>query len=370
MVRVLHVLPRFRFGGIPVMVMNLYRAIDRNKVQFDFVIFTKEHGVFNDEIESMGGRIFYIPKFNGKNFLAVRKAWDDFFTAHPEYKILHSHVRSTAFLYLSIAKKHGVITIEHSHSTSNGSGIGSIVKYVFQLPLKYQADYLFACSDIAGQWLYGKNVLSKNNYKMVPNGIRLDDFRYSYDTRDELRKALGVKDELVIGHSGRFHEAKNHKFLLEIFKKVKNKNDDVKLLLVGDGDLRKTIEEEIDRLHIRDSVIITGMIRDVAPYYSAMDIFVFPSIWEGLPVSVVEAQAAGLPCLISDTITRQVGFSELVKTIPINKGSDIWAEAILNSDYERRDVSSSIRNAGFDIQCTALDLMDFYCSIIAESTIN
>lgn len=366
MVRVLHVLPRFRFGGIPVMVMNLYRAMNRDEVQFDFIIFTQEHGVFNDEIESMGGKIFYIPKFNGKNLFAVKKAWNDFFIAHPEYKIIHSHVRSTAFLYLPIAKKHGLKTIEHSHSTSNGGGISSFVKYLFQLPLKYQADYLFACSDIAGQWLYGKSVLSKKNYKMIPNGIKLEDFKYSDDTRQRLRDSFHIKNELVIGHSGRFHEAKNHKFLLEIFAKVRSKNVNAKLLLVGDGDLRQSIEEEIDRLGIKDSVIITGMIRDVAPYYSAMDIFVFPSLWEGLPVSVVEAQAAGLPCLISDTITKQVDFSELVKTLPINTGCDVWVDAIEKADYTRKDVSDSIREAGFDIGTTAKELEAFYRGLANE----
>lgn len=365
MIRVLHVLTRFELGGIPNFIMNIYRSLNHEVVQFDFVVFAKEKCSYDDELLASGSRIFYIPKYNGHNFFKVRKAWTSFLKEHRnEYRILHSHVRSSAFIFLPLAKKNGLVTIEHSHSTNSGGNLFSrLFKKVCQFPLRYQANYLFACSNLAGQWLYGRNVLKKKNYRLIPNGIDVDSFKYKKDIRERLRKELGIHDsEFVVGHNGRFHEAKNHMMLLDIFKIIHSKNPNSTLLLVGGGDLMPVISKRIEELGIKDNVIITGMVSDYAQYYNVMDVFVFPSKWEGLPISVVEAQTTGLKCFISNKITNEVCLTDLVERLPIDKGPCIWADVVLKSVFNRKDVTAQIINAGFDIKTTSNELIDFYNS--------
>ena len=367
MIRVLQVLTRFRLGGIPNFIMSIYRNLNHEDVQFDFVIFSDEKGFYEDELLSNGSKIFRMPKFNGMNYFKVRKAWTTFFDTHKEYKILHSHVRSSASIFLPLANKRGLITIEHSHSTSNGgSRISSFIKDVFQRNIRYQAKYLFACSDIAGQWLYGKNVLNKDNYKLIPNGIDVDSFKFDVNAREIIRRQYKIPlNAFVVGHNGRFHESKNHMFLLEIFKNVLCQKENAYLLLVGGGELEPQIRNKIKELKIEDRVIITGMLKEYKALYNAMDIFVFPSKWEGLPISVVEAQASGMPCIISDKITKDVNLSKLVTYLPIANGLSIWTKTICESNTERIDVSRELKKKGFDIRETTTWLLNFYKKIIS-----
>ena len=367
MIRVLHVLGGLDRGGAESMVMNLYRNIDREAVQFDFVIHTSEKQAYYAEIIALGGRIYHFPAFCGKNAFLLKKIWTVFFLAHPEYNILHSHVRSYASIYFQIAKKQGVKLIIHSHSTSNGTGLASAVKYILQLPLRYQADYLMACSTESGKWLYGRNACKKSNYRFVPNGIDMDRYAYSETTAAEYRANLGLKDKFVLGHVGRFHEAKNHMFLLDVFAGICQRRPNAMLMLVGDGDIRVRIESKIKSLGLENRVIMTGSRSDVPQLLQAMDVFVFPSLWEGLPVTVVEAQAAGLPCLISDTITDDVDISELVKRLPINNPI-AWVDAILSVDTGRVDVLDKIKSAGFDVRDVAEVLKNFYVDLAKESS--
>ena len=362
MLRILHVLGGLSLGGAETMVMNLYRKIDRTKIQFDFVIHTEEHQEYYDEVLSLGGKIYSFPPFNGKNVLKLKNIWNTFFESHREYKILHSHVRSYASLYIPIAKKYGLKTIIHSHSTSNGAGVASIVKRLMQYPLRFQADYLMACSNEAGRWLYGEKACLKPNYLFLPNAIDTEKYRYSKETAGEYRKKLGIENKFVIGHVGRFHEAKNHMFLLDVFAEVCAKRSDAMLLLVGDGNLREKIEEKIRALGLKNRVILTGNRRDVPQLLQAMDVFAFPSLWEGLPMTVVEAQAAGLPCFVSDRVTKDVDTSELIVRLPIDSPNE-WADAILNSALKRSDAIPNIKRAGFDVNDAATHLAEFYCSI-------
>lgn len=362
MVRILHVLGGLERGGAETMVMNLYRNIDRSNIQFDFIIHTTEKQAYYQEISHMGGKIYHFPAFNGKNIFFLKNKWARFFTDHPEYKILHSHVRSYASLYLPIAKKHGLKTIIHSHSTSNGKGVLAVVKRFLQFPLRYQADYLIACSDESGKWLYGTKACKKHNYMLIPNAIDTEKYRFSEQISNAYRKKMNIENRFVIGHVGRFHEAKNHMFLLDVFAGVCAKRSDAVLLLVGDGSLRKNIQNKIHSLKLNDRVILTGSRNDVPQLMQAMDVFIFPSLWEGLPVTVVEAQAAGLPCLISDRITSGVDLSKLVMRLPVDDPY-VWVKAILNLKTKRSDVTTEIKRAGFDIKDSATDLTEFYLSI-------
>ena len=362
MIRVLQVIGSLNVGGSQAMVMNLFRNIDRSKIMFDFIVDHPERMYYEKEACSMGAKIYTMPSFHGTNILRVKEEWARFFTEHPEYQILHSHVRSYASIYLPIAKKHGVKTIIHSHSTSNGNGISAIAKHILQLPLRKQADYLMACSNEAGRWLYGEKACKRDNYIFLPNAIDTEKYRFSVATSDRYRRQLGLDGKFVLGHVGRFHEAKNHEFLLNVFARIANRRSDAMLLVVGDGELRGTIEQRIKELEIENRVVLTGNRNDVPQLLQAMDLFLFPSIWEGLPVTVVEAQAAGLPCLISDRITTDVDLSALVRRLPIDSPS-LWADTVLNSVCKRLDVVSEIRQAGFDVKDTAKQLTDLYMSL-------
>lgn len=367
MIRILHMIGSLNIGGSQAMIMNLYRNIDREKVQFDFILDHPEQLYFEEEVNKLGGKIYFMPTFNGKNISQVKREWNSFFDEHSEYKILHSHVRSYASIYLPIAKKHGLKTIIHSHSTSNGSGIKSYIKWLMQLPLRYQADYFFGCSKEAGEWLFGKKIVNSDKYHMLQNAIDTKKYAFNESIRKQYRNEIGVGEHtLVFMHVGRLHEAKNHQFLLEVFSKYYSRHADSVLVLVGDGDLRKDIENKIYNLNINESVIMLGARNDVPNLLQAADCFLFPSKWEGLPVTVVEAQAAGLPCLVSDTVTRDVNVSDLVKNLPIDHGIDCWVNAIKNMNYTKKDVTEDIVKAGFDIQSSAEWMEIFYRGLVNE----
>lgn len=278
-IRVMHIISGMGMGGIQAYVMNLYRAIDKGKVQFDFVKHIEHKGVFEDEITQMGGRIYRCPQYTGKNHFAYCKWWDSFFKEHPEYHVIHGHVRSTASIYLKIAKKNGLVTIAHSHSTSNGSGISAIVKDMLQLPIRRTADYLFACSDKAGKWLYGEKATKQPNYRMIPNGVDLKRFAFCEEKRQQMRHELGIaEDTFVLGHIGRITIPKNHQFLVELFAEYHKENSNSRLLLVGDGELFETVQQQCTQLGISDVVIMVGSKTNTEDYYQAMDVFVFPSL--------------------------------------------------------------------------------------------
>lgn len=361
-IRILHMIGSLNIGGSQAMVINLYKNIDRSKIQFDFILDHPLETYYKDTVLSLGARVYEMPTFTGKNYFQVRKAWARFFLDHPEYKILHSHVRSYASIYIPIAKRCGLKTIIHSHSTSNGAGISSIVKRIMQFPLRYQADYLIACSTQAGCWLFGEKACQKSNYLFLPNAINVDMYRYSENESQACRGKLGLTGKFVVGHVGRFHRSKNHAFLLDVFAEICKHRSDAMLLLIGDGELRGEISEKIKVLELQDRVILAGNCNNVPELLQVMDVFAFPSAWEGLPVTVIEAQAAGLRCFISDNITKDVDVSELVVRLPINDPC-VWADNILRVTTERVDVSQNIRAAGFDVSDTAMRLVNFYCSI-------
>lgn len=361
--RVLHMIGGLNVGGSQSVVLNLYKNVDREKIQFDFIIDEPNQIRYKEMVEEMGAKVFVLPKLKGFNVFKVKKAWRKFFREHPEYKILHSHVRSYASIYISIAKKFGVKTIIHSHNTSNGKGITAIIKKILQRPLRRKADYLFACSTEAGKWLYGEKACKKDNYIFLPNAIDLSTYAFNEDVRRDYRAKLGVEDKFVIGHAGNFREPKNHLFLLEVFSEVLKVRKNAVLLLAGDGPLRAQIESKIEELKISSSVIMLGARDDVNKLYCAMDVFAFPSLWEGLPVVIVEAQVSGLTCLMSDKVTKDVDLTSLVKRLSI-EDKKAWVDSLVNFNAERLNVVSEIEKCGFDIKYTANKITNFYFEIL------
>lgn len=360
--RVLHVLGRLDRGGAETLVMNLYRNIDRNKVQFDFVIHTTDKCDYNDEIKSLGGRIYSLPTYTGKNHLQYKKSWNRLFIDHPEYNIIHGHVRSTASIYLKVAKKNGLITIAHSHNTSSGIGFAAIVKYILQYKIRYTADFLFACSKNAGVWLFGKRACKKSNFYILNNAIDTEIFTFNEEIRLEKRNEFEISDKFVIGHVGRFHTQKNHGFIIDIFKEVYDENKNTVLMLVGDGDLRHLIEEKVNKLGLIDNIIITGVRSDIPELYQAMDLFLFPSLYEGLGMVAIEAQASGLPCIIANTIPEEVYITSLVETLSLKDSANLWAKHVLNytNGYNRLNMELEIKNARYDIKEIGLRMEQFY----------
>lgn len=364
MIRILHMVSSLEMGGAQTMIMSIYRMMDKSKIQFDFVVDVEEESCFAEEIKAAGGKIFKLPKFNGRNWKIIQQAWKDFFTKHPEYRILHSHVRSYASIFIPVAKKCGVKTIIHSHNTSNGKGIEAIGKSLLQFPLRFQADYFFGCSEMAGRWLFGERVVQSDRFYMVKNAVDLDRFAFKDSVRNQIREELGAdKDTLLLGHIGRFHEQKNHRFLIKLFHELLQRRPNAKLILLGDGELKNDIAQLVQELALSARVIMLGVKDDVEKYMWAMDAVLLPSLHEGLPVVIVEAQASGLTSFVSDAVTHEVGFTDLVHYLPITKGTDPWVEALNQYRPERKDVSAQIEEHGYSVKNSAEWLYGFYSKL-------
>lgn len=371
MLRVLHSLYSMDRGGAETFVMNIYRNIDRSKVQFDFLLHSDKNCAYNDEIRALGGRIFVVPPRN-KGILKNIMKLKEFFETHREYKILHQHVSSLSYIEpLRIAKHYKVpVRIVHGHSTQEGGTfLHKYLHYLNQLSIKSYATDYFACSDLAAKWLYGSKQYNDGKYIIINNGINVEKFVFREKIRLEKRDDLGIKKEaFVLGHIGRFSFEKNHEFLIDIFNEVYKKDCNFVLLLVGDGELRGKIEQKVNALGLQNNVIFTGIRSDIPDILQVMDIFVMPSYYEGLPVSIVEAQAIGLPCVVSSNITKQIKITDFIQFIGLNEPVSIWANTIINiaKSHIRKDSSQDIIDAGFDIKNIARYLQDKYISL-AES---
>lgn len=363
-IRVLHVIGIMNRGGAETMIMNLYRHIDRSKVQFDFVENSSEPAVFDEEILSLGGRIFRCPHYNGKNHFTYVKWWNDFFKAHPkEYPIVHGHLGSTASIYLSVAKKYGAYAIAHSHSSGTDHSLHANLYQIMSYNTRNVADYFFACSEVAGKDRFGSKVTSGSHYAVLNNAIDVNRFSYDLSVRVAVRDELGIEqDQLVVGHVGRFTKEKNHEFILKIFSELKKMDSNARLLMIGDGTLRTHIMQMAEQASLSSDVIFTGVRSDVERLMQAMDVFVLPSLYEGLPVTMVEAQAAGLPCIISDKVPPECILTEgLVDVMPLSASPETWAEKILaKRAIPRTDRRAEIAARGFDITTEAVKLQEFY----------
>ena len=362
-IRVLQVIGSMNRGGAETMIMNLYRKIDREKIQFDFVVHTDKPCAYDDEILFLGGRIWHCPRFAGSNVFSYRRWWNAFFTEHAsDYPVVHGHIGSSAAVYLKAAKKSGLFTVAHSHSSGTDHSARSFLYRAFSYPTRHIADWFFACSIAVGVDRYGQAVVDSSRFRILNNAIDTVAFRYEEDTRRQIREELGVADSLVVGHVGRFDAVKNQPFAVRSFQALTEKHPDARLLLVGNGAEKPEVEALVRTLDLSDRVIFTGVRADVALLLQAMDVFLFPSIYEGLPVTLVEAQCAGLPCVISDTIPPDCIVTEgLVVQKSLNDGPISWADQLLAcAAIQRTDHSQEIIAHGFDVNDTARKLEEFY----------
>ncbi|MBQ8596595.1 MAG: glycosyltransferase family 1 protein [Lachnospiraceae bacterium] len=362
-IRVLHVLGKTDLGGAESRIMDLYRHIDRSRVQFDFLVHTEEAGYFDEEINELGGRIFRVPRFRLYNYFSYRKAVKDFFKLNHDFRVVQGHMTSTASVYLPIAKKAGVpVTVAHARSAGVDKGMKGVATRWMRKNLHKKTDYMFTCSELAGISVFGERAQQEGKTVFIPNAIDCPAFACDEKKRKEMRTQLGLEDKYVIGHVGRFHYAKNHEYLLRIFAFLKEGGArDYALILLGEGGGMEQAKNLAEELGIAGEVHFLGNHSNVYDYYQAMDYFVYPSRFEGLPGTMVEAQTAGLRCLMSDAICKEVVVTDLVKVMSIEEDPARWAEYIEKSaDYKRRSYVEEMQQAGFDVSMQAETMMQFY----------
>lgn len=412
--RVLHVIGAMDRGGAETMIMNAYRAVDRSRVQFDFLVHEQRECDYDAEIEALGGRVYReLPRFTGLNGREYRRAVRAFLGQHPEHSVIHGHIGSSAAIYLDEAKRANRLAIAHSHAQNYPLSAGELAFRVLSFPVRFKADYFLACSEQAGLDRFGRAVVESDRFHVLRNGINVDAFSCTNEqherAKQELIRTLGLsatfcapksskscepgKADLglraeaqdlcaegvrkrsgeagapvLIGHVGRFDPVKNHGFLLEVFAQLKRELPDPVLLLVGRGPEEEAVRERARAAGIEDSVRFLGVTDDVSAVLRALDAFVLPSFREGLSMAAVEAQAAGAPCVLSSGVPDEALLPGTPKVrLPLDAGAEAWAQAVRQlvdqGETSRVQGAEAARAAGFDIRDTARWLQDFYEAI-------
>lgn len=356
MIRVLQIVTYMGRGGLETMIMNYYRNIDRNKVQFDFLVHRQEEADYDKEIVALGGKIYHMPMLNpfSKSYF---NALDSFFKEH-KYDIVHCHLDCMSAYPLKIAKKNGVrVRIAHSHNKSQDKNLKYPIKLYSKRLIPKYATHLLSCGKEAGDWMF-----NGKPYTILNNAIDAQSYRFDKQIREEMREQLGFNQEdFVIGHVGRFNPQKNHNFIIDVFNFVHKKNTAAKLVLVGTGDGQKAIKEKVESLALSDSVLFLGNRTDVNKILQAMDVFLFPSLYEGLPLSIIEAQAAGLPCVISDNVPPECIVTDLIEVASLDDALAKWEIVITSKkSVKRKDTYEQIKKSGFDVKSNVLVLEKMY----------
>lgn len=370
-IRVLHIFTILNRGGAESMIMNYYRNIDRSKVQFDFLVHKEQKGVFEEEIRDLGGCIYRLPSINPLFPKTYYRNLKKFLLEH-EYKIVHCHINTLSYYPLKVAKDMGIpIRIAHAHTTTQPLKLSAIFKSPFEslkilykeknkYKVKIPASHLFACGKSAGEWLF-----AQSDYKIISNAIDVSQYVYDIKKAERLKASFGFKNELVVGHVGNFSYPKNYPFLLQCFKSIKQMRSDAKLLLIGGGKMEQTIKSQVEEMGLTDDVLFLGVRNDVPDLMQMMDVFLFPSFYEGLPVTLIEAQASGLKIFASDSIAKEVGITEEIYFLPLSTSPDEWAKQIISVDIgARRDNSALLRDQGYDVKTNAQELQKFYLDTI------
>lgn len=365
MLRILQVMGAMVVSGAETMLMNYYRHIDRERVQFDFVVHTAEEQPYDREIMDLGGKIYHTERFRGNNYLSYRRWWRDFFREHPEYTIVHGHIGSSAAIYLHEAKRQGRYAIAHSHNTYAESHVTAkgLMRRVVFYPTRYVADYFFGCSQEAGQERFGRRVADSERFSIMMNAIDCKRFAFSEEKRAQTRAKYGLGDAFVVGHVGRFTPQKNHERLVDIFARIHEREPSARLLCVGEGSLRPQIEAKLCALGLEDAAVFAGVQFATEDYYAAMDAFLFPSLFEGLGIVLVEAQANGLMCVTTDMVPSLADIGAgLFRQLHLTDGNETWADAVLacKEREHKREASQVAIESGWEIAVAAPKVQMFY----------
>ena len=363
-IRVLQIIGIVAGGGVEAVIMNYYEHIDRTKVQFDFIVHNDNKIDITQKVEAMGGKVYKVTPYY-KNPIAFM--WDIYkVIKRHHYRIVHSNMNTLSAFSLFAAWAAGApVRILHNHSTSSpGETKRNIMKFMLRPFARLFANHYLACSRLAGEWMHGRKMMDSGKVTIVNNAIDLKKYAFNPQKRNLLRKELGLADEFVIGHVGRFMFQKNHEFLIDVFAEAYKKNPHMALLLVGDGPLRPAMEEKVRKLGLTDHVKFLGLRNNVQDFYHVMDILVLPSHYEGLPVVGVEAQANGLPCLFSTKVTKETRLTHSAQFLDLEAGASMWAEEIISIKCERnKKAGDELRQAGFEIYKEAEKLVKFYLEL-------
>lgn len=363
-IRVLQIIGIVAGGGVEAVIMNYYEHIDRTKVQFDFIVHNDNEIDITQKVKAMGGKVYKVTPYY-KNPIAFM--WDIYkVIKRHHYRIVHSNMNTLSAFSLFAAWAAGApVRILHNHSTSSpGETKRNIMKFMLRPFARLFANHYLACSRLAGEWMYGRKMMDSGKVTIVNNAIDLKKYAFNPQKRNLLRKELGLADEFVIGHVGRFMFQKNHEFLIDVFAEAYKKNPHMALLLVGDGPLRPAMEEKVRKLGLTDHVKFLGLRNNVQDFYHVMDILVLPSHYEGLPVVGVEAQANGLPCLFSTKVTKETRLTHSAQFLDLEAGASMWAEEIISIKCERnKKAGDELRQAGFEIYKEAEKLVKFYIEL-------
>lgn len=378
-IRVLQIFTVMDRGGAESMIMNYYRAMDRSKIQFDFLVHRSTQGAFDEEIKQLGGTIYKMPPINPLKPKTYYNRLRQFFKEHAPYAIVHSHLNTFSCFPLKIAEECSIpCRIAHAHIAieplklsdflPHNEGVKESLKKIIKLQLKKRihqhATHFFSCGEKAGLWLFGH----QTKFTIINNAIDAQRFALNETIRKSYQEDFNIKNQLVIGHVGRFSSQKNHSYLLKIFKEVTKINHKAVLILIGDGPLRPKIEQEAKELDIYQKIKFLGVRTDIPELYQLLDVFVFPSFYEGLPVTLVEAQAAGLKVFASNTITREVALSPDIEYLSINEAPRTWATAICRkTPVEKNNNFQLIKEKGYDIYKNTETLSNFYTKQLTKN---
>ena len=371
MLRVLHSVSNMARAGIETMLMNYYREIDRDQIQFDFLANKPVPGEYDEEIRSMGGLVFVSPGLNPLHFPRYRRYVADLLRENPDIRIVHAHNEAMGYYALQSAKDAGIrVRIAHAHNTKIIRDYKYPLKLVCKQLLPGAATDYWSCGRDAGIYYYGEKRWNASGF-ILRNAIDVPRFGFQQEARERKRQQLGLQDCVVIGHVGRFNVQKNHTRLLDIFAEIAKKIPEARLVLIGTGELEQAVKEKARAIGIQDKTLIPGQTADVSDWYQAMDCFVLPSLFEGLPVVGIEAQAAGLPCIFSDKVTDEVLLSPEARRISLQADDEEWAAEIMAAvrrpDADRTQGMAIVRDAGYDIHTEAQKLQERYLEMAARA---
>jgi len=366
-IRIAQIMGKMNSGGVESFIMNYYRNINREKVQFDFIVDEDSLISQKEEIENLGGKIIVVPPYQHifqylKELKKILK--------NNNYKIVHSHLNSLNVFPLYSAWRAKVpVRIAHSHSTTNiKEWKKNLIKNILKIFSKIFATNYFACSEHAGRWLFGNKVFNEGKVDIIHNAIDIEKFKFNENVRNNIRKELHIEDKFVLGHVGRFVEQKNHDFLIDIFNEVYKEKKDIILLLIGEGPLEKDIKGKIKKLGLEENIKFLGVRNDVYELMQAMDCFVFPSLYEGLGMVVIEAQCADLQCIVSTEVPEATRITDLIEFVSLEVPSNVWSKCIkgklIDKKRDSNRVINNLRNSGYDILEESKKLEKKYLDLI------
>ncbi len=362
-IKILYINPGLNYcGGVESYSMNYFRKIDKKKFQIDFATHDLDKLNYKDEIEQSGGKVFVFPPFKIKNYFKNLKIIKEFFRTHPDYDIVHCNMPNASPFYFYYAKKNGIpIRILHNHQVEYAAKLSHSLR---NIPLIYfgkkLATHFFACSHLAGKFLF-----KDQPYYLVSNAVDIKKFQYNEKTREKIRKKENYrKEDIVLAHIGRFSKEKNQLFLLDMIKELQKENKNYRLLLIGSGEYERALKEKIRENHLEKVVKMKKPINNVHEYLQAIDLLLLPSLFEGLPVIGVEAQAAGVPFVLSDVVTKEVKINDNVYFLSLKEDASFWAKQIINIPLKRDPKNKKFSQSDFNIDNSVTKLEELYIKLV------